>query len=278
MYSNIFSLNFCLSKYIWNLQIRKPISTFLINNQNNNIQGKKPQVCNPPFVYSLAWSNNGEKIAGGLGDGTIGIFEINNRTLIQSQLLIGRENGNDNSNNNNSNNDGSGDGEIHYAHNSSVVSVVFPSFSTSTDDRILCSAGTDGSIVFWDLGISNDEQWATTSEEVEEENYLDGDGKNNKLSDDDVVEQLFHPKLLRGLKNHTTTTTTDPTTMNTKHNNHHQPTILFDIPHEKKINWVTKATRSSSIISTSTADSIQYNDTIFVADVSPDITCYKIPF
>ena len=157
------------------------------------------------------------------------------------------------------------------------MSVVFPSFSTSTDDRILCSAGTDGSIVFWDLGISNDEQWATTSEEVEEENYLDGDGKNNKLSDDDVVGQLFHPKLLRGLKNHTTTTA-DPTTMNTKHNNHHKPTILFDIPHEKKINWVTKATRSSSTIPTSTADSIQYNDTIFVADVSPDITCYKIPF
>lgn len=269
IYSNIF---LWIVVFPNNNVIRKPISTFLINNQNNNIQGKKPQVCNPPFVYSLAWSNNGEKIAGGLGDGTIGIFEINNRTLIQSQLLIGRE-----GNNNNNDDDDGSSSELHYAHNSSVVSVVFPSFTTSTDDRILCSAGTDGSIVFWDLGISNDEQWATTSEEVVEENYLDGDEtNNNKSSDDDFVAQLFHPKLLRGLNNHTTTTT-NPT--DKKHNSHHhQPTILFDIPHEKKINWVTKATQSSSLSPDSTVDSIQYNDTIFVADVSPDITCYKIPF
>jgi len=187
-------------------------------------------------------------LASGLGDGTIGIFEINNRTLIQNQLLIGRGS---------SNSDVSCD-EMHFAHNSSVVSVVFPCFSSSTDDRIFCSAGTDGQIVFWDLG---DEQWSN-----EEEN-LNYETNNTYI---DVVAQLFHANLLQGLNNHNNETagTIHTNTMITKHKNY-QPTILFEIPHKKKINWVTKATAT---------DQMRNNDTIFVADTSPDITSYTIPF
>jgi len=229
---------------------KEPISTFTINNNNiaQEDEKKKPQVCNPPFIYSLVWSKNGKKLASGLGDGTIGIFEINNRTLIQNQLLIGRGS---------SNSDVSCD-EMHFAHNSSVVSVVFPSFSSSTDDRIFCSAGTDGQIVFWDLG---DEQWSN-----EEEN-LNYETNNTYI---DVVAQLFHANLLQGLNNHNNETagTIHTNTMITKHKNY-QPTILFEIPHKKKINWVTKATAT---------DQMRNNDTIFVADTSPDITSYTIPF
>eukprot|EP00536_Pseudo-nitzschia_multiseries_P005593 jgi/Psemu1/254647/estExt_Genewise1Plus.C_1070035 len=205
---------------LWDiLRPKKPLSTFVINQNGNEEERSKPQVCNPPFVYSLTWSNNGESLAAGLGDGTVGVFEINNRTLIQRQLLVGNE-GND--------------GTMHFAHESSVASVVYPSFSVHTNDRILCSAGSDGSIVFWDLGAPND--------------------------------HLLPPTLLQGLRNegagtyHTNTATAS-----------HSPRILFDISHRKKINWITRAAPSNNAV-------MEFNDTIFIADTSPEITSYTIPF
>lgn len=227
---------------------RKPLSTVTIDNNNINHEEKKPQVCNPPFVYSLAWSKSGEKLAGGLGDGTIGIFEINNRTLIQT-------NG------------------IQCAHESSVASVVFPSFSSATGDRILCSAGTDGQIVLWDLGISNDEQW------IDDDESVNLDGSDRICTTTDVVDQLFNRILLQQLNNYDhnsdTVDTTIPTndTMNAIEKRiNYEPSVLFKISHGKKINWVTPAAPSSE------AASSAYNDTVFVADTSSDITSYTIPF
>jgi len=202
----------------------------------------------------LAWSNDGKSLAAGLGNGTVGVFEINNRALVQSQLLVGHEEGDD--------------GTMYYAHESSVASVVFPSFSASTNDRILCSAGSDGSIVFWDLGKPNDEQWDDDNENTKAKSNNDDNDRSD--SDDDVVAQLFPPILLQGLRND------DSDINNVLANtarNRHKPSIIFDISHAQKINWVTPAAPSSS----NTASS-EYNNTIFVADTSPDITSYTIPF
>jgi len=228
---------------------RKPISTFVIN-QNNNEDGQqsKPQVCNPPFVYSLAWSNNGKSLIAGLGDGTVGVFEINNRKLVQTQLLVGSE---------------TIDGTMNFAHESSVASVNYPSFSNSTSDRILCSAGSDGAIVFWDLGIPNDEVWYDTIDDTID---VKTNKSDSKINSGDAVAEIFPPRLLQDLSNRDFTEIHSTTNVLS-----HKPRILFDISHGEKINWVTPATPSG-------ADSSAYNDTIFVADTSSDITSYTISF
>lgn len=230
---------------LWDIfRPKKPLSTFTINQKNTNEGQSKPQVCNPPFVYSLAWSNDGKSLAAGLGDGTVGVFEINNRTLVQSQLLVG------------SSDEGSTD-TVHFAHESSVASVVYPSFSASTSDRVVCSAGSDGSIVFWDLGKPNDEQWddviGTTP-----------GGNTDDENSDDAVARLFPPRLLQGLcgKTHN---------IAAERKKSAKPRMLFNIPHGEKINWVTTAVPLET-------SSSQLNDTVFVADTSPVITSYTIPF
>jgi WD40 repeat protein len=228
---------------------RKPISTFAINQNTNDDGQSKPQVCNPPFVYSLAWSKDGTSLSAGLGDGTVGVFEINNRTLVQSELLRGSE---------------GADGTMHFAHESSVASVVYPSFSAPTSSRILCSAGSDGAVVFWDLGKPpNDEDWTDDIETVTTTRK-----KNHDTYSDDAVAQLFPHGLLQNLRNtHAAESlnTTSGTPLGYK------PRILFDIPHGEKINWVTPAAPSSGTASS------EYSDTIFVADTSSDITSYTIP-
>jgi len=218
--------------HLWDaFRPKKPISTFTIN-QNCIAQGKS-QVCNPPFVYSLTWSVDGRYLAAGFGDGTVGVFEVNNRTLVQSHLMIGDD-------------------------ISSVASVVYPSFSASTNNRILCSAGSDGSIVFWDLGKPSDEQWDVN------------------IGDLDSDAELFPLQILRGLYNDEDNETSSSsavcaTDKSMNHNTNHQPGIIFKIPHDQKINWITAAVPSSTTTS-------KYNDTIFVADTSPDITSYVMPF
>jgi WD40 repeat protein len=80
------------------------------------------------MVYSLGWSDSGRLLAAGLGDGNVNIFAIENRNLVLTGLLS--------------------DG-----HDSSVASVLFPSFCKD-NERILFSGGSDGNIFCWDIGGS----------------------------------------------------------------------------------------------------------------------------
>jgi hypothetical protein len=236
---------------------RKPISSVVIdntisvdnnNNNNNNKTNSKPQVCNPPMVHCLTWSPNGESLAAGLGDGTIGMFAIENRSLVQTGLLgIGSSS--------------SGNNDV--GHDSSVASVTYPCFSHGTADRILCSAGSDGSILFWDLGsVLCNGGWNDDDD--------DDDIETDKKTSADGITELFASSLLMG---------DDDKKSGRRPKQYDQPTILFGIPHERKMNWVTPATRTVVMED----DDIQSNENnhnnnnMFVADTSSDITMYTIP-
>lgn len=197
---------------------RRPISSYTIQ-QPESGDTNKPQVCNPPMVYSLAWSPSGRLLAAGLGDGNIPIFSIDNRNLVQMAYLP--------------------DG-----HDSSVASVIFPHFGGRTNERLVVSGGSDGSILCWDIGpnvvmeeLDNDDN-ADPKEMFVSDFFLGGDDSNtNQMADD---EQLA--------------TKTKELSFGNK------PKILFGIPHNTKVNWMTTSEQC-----------------IFVADTSPDITAYKLP-
>lgn len=193
---------------------------------NTDSSGKsKPQVCNPPLIHSLSWSPSGESLAAGLGDGSIGIFSVEHRQLVQTGLLSKG------------------------AHDSSVVSVVYPNFTVESADRVLCSAGSDGKLYFWDLGtMMTLSGWRDEWEDKDD---------NNHLTENDEIANLFSKFL-------SIQRTEDINAVG-------KPQKLFQICHGQKLNWVTRGTTSSS----STCNS--KNDTIFVADTFADITCYTIP-
>ena len=135
------------------------------------------------------------------------------------------------------------------AHESSVVSVVYPNFfngSNGTSEKILCSAGSDASILFWDLGSSNNSlgEWGDKAE-------IDHNNNNTDQCMDDVTT-LFARSLCIDPANRMQ----EDTPLFGQ-----APSVLFGIPHGQKMNWVTRAERNF----------------IFVADTSQDITCYTIP-
>mmetsp|Transcript_11127 Transcript_11127/g.16880 ORF Transcript_11127/g.16880 Transcript_11127/m.16880 type:complete len:436 (-) Transcript_11127:83-1390(-) len=109
---------------------RRPLSSFSI--QRDKEEGAN-QVCNPPVVHSLSWSPSGRLLAAGLGDGSASIMALEGRKLVESCRLRG-------------------------GHDSSVSGVLFPQFGgthsshVAAEDRLVVTAGTDGTIMLWDIG------------------------------------------------------------------------------------------------------------------------------
>jgi WD40 repeat protein len=198
---------------------------------NTNGGGKsRPQICNPPLIHSLTWSPSGESLAAGLGDGSIGIFSVQqHRQFVQTGLLS------------------------QDAHDSSVVSVVYTNFTVESADRVLCSAGSDGKLCFWDLGSRMvGSRWMDEWED-------DDDNTIHSTKNDDHNNMGILFSIARKEE--------------TKAFGGGKPQKLFEICRGQKLNWVTQSTTSTS----SNSCCMSKNDTIFVADTSEDITCYTIP-
>ena len=108
----------------------RPWSTITIPNSDAGAN----QVCNPPMVNSLNWSPSGRLLVASLGDGSIGVLQAENRSLVMVE-------------------------RIEDAHSGAVASTIFPrwqnsSMTVNAQDRLLCSSGNDGAVVLWDMGSS----------------------------------------------------------------------------------------------------------------------------
>ena len=123
-------------------------------------------------------------------------------------------------------------GQLVDGHASSVAFVMFPTFAKG-NERLLISGGSDGSILGWDIGT----------------NVLE-------LADMSHPNGLFHDEFLSTSAN----TSIEGLARQTQELSMGKPTILFHIPHDSKVNWMTTL-----------------GDSIFVADTSHSITEYKVP-
>ncbi len=153
------------------------------------------------MVYSLAWSPSGKLLVAGLGDGNIPLFAINNRTLVQT-------------------------GHLQDGHDSSVASVLFPAFG-KTNERMVVSGGSDGSVICWDIGTNVMEVSETYNpKDLFAETFIAG------TSDDEPMEGLSHQTETLSLG---------------------KSTILFGISHNKKVNWMTTSEGAIFVADTSHA-------------------------
>ncbi len=138
-------------------------------------------------------------------------------------------------------------------HDAAVASVIFPQFGPSSslcqsfshvtaDDRLMVSAGNDGSILLWDLGsnVAGDDAVDPTSM------FLDR-GKTDNSSDGGDISSA-----VKGLSV-------------SKDND--QPKVIFGIPHGRKINWMVS----------SSGHDLALSNSLFVADVGNNISVYTLP-
>ena len=158
---------------------RRPIST--ISTSTPETETGKAQVCNPPMVYSLSWSQSGNLLAAGLGDGCVSLMGIQNRNLVQV-------------------------GHMPYAHDASVASVHFPSFCKDKTERVLFSGGSDGIVLCWDLGSNIVEHEATSPKSLFSPDLLKGSRPQNGGTAGQLAQQtqdlslVDNPEILFGIK------------------------------------------------------------------------------
>ena len=179
------------------------------------------------MVHTLAWSPSGRLLAAGLGDGTVGVYSIENRSCVEVARLQ-EENDRD----------------------SSVASVLFPALSATTSssssshhatsqDRLLACIRNDAVIKLWDLG-------STVAGEKAVKPVFDCLGQDSADSASTSME----------LEN-----AVDELSLVDK------PNMIFSIPHHRKPNWM---------VSTVLEDP-DFPASIFVGDISNEITAYSIP-
>lgn len=196
---------------------KRPSSSFTITRDEE--EGVN-QICNPPFVNSLAWSPSGWFLAAGCGDGTAMVMKVEGRKLTECVRLRG-------------------------GHDAMISSVLFPQFGgvnsshVMAEDRLLVTAGNDGSIFLWDLGSK-----------------IVNFGIDPSTVFDDCMQQdtgMEIDNAMQGLS------------LNDK--NSKDPRILMGLEHGLKPNAIESSHSMDPVLS----------DSLFVADTSNDITVYSFP-
>lgn len=141
------------------------------------------------------------------------------------------------------------------AHSGSVASCLFPEWtnynqsysSITAHDRLFCTLGNDGCIVLWDLGVTISSDKAVNPANVLQlVSTMDNNDANQKLND-------------LQLSNCAVAASTDDAI--------DQPQTLFAFQHTAKPNWMVSSRGRDPV----------FPSTLFVADVSNDITAYIIP-
>ena len=216
---------------------RKPIYTVKIEAQEDNHNSS--QCCNPPYVHSMAWSPSGKYLAAGLGDGSCLILSAEGRRLAEAGRLGWEVDG----------------------HKASVAAVCFPCFglmkdvSTKAmvhgvvDDRLMVSAGNDGSINFWDLGRD-----IVAGEAADPATYLSSK-RDDRGEVEEATEKRNSVEMIGSSKDVDIPEDLLPS----------PPKILFQIPHQNKANWLcSKPSDATSPCS------------LFVADTTKHISMYSL--
>jgi WD40 repeat protein len=183
------------------------------------------RICNPPMVHHASFSPSGRIAAAALGDGSISITAVGARGFGTTLRLPDAHGG------------------------LPVASVAFGSWNdghrnprVDADDRLLCSAGNDGTIAYWDLGTA----LCGNKAPLLVEQFL----QRLDLRDDGPV-----PAGDAGAADATTPL------------GEGQPRMLFAIQHGTKPNWMVSSRCTDPF----------FPSTLFVADTSNDITAYTIP-
>ncbi|KAL3766423.1 hypothetical protein ACHAWU_007458 [Discostella pseudostelligera] len=209
---------------------------------------------NPPYIHSLSWSASGQFLAAGIGDGSVSIYRVEGKVLTG----IGRLGRNEDICND--------DEEARAGHGSAVASVRFAYFGSGgryrgvggindADDRLLLSAGNDGTIICWDLGGNMVGRGPLDPMQYLRSPPASGGGGGGCSENEPI-----------GIGDDNDDFTPSP------------PRVLFKIAHRHKPNWMTC---SPFFNNDNTSSSCNYSPpslpgTIFVADVTKDISAYTL--
>jgi len=270
---------------------RKPVAEFAIGPS----QAGANQICNPPMVNHLAWSPSGRLLAAALGDGSVALFSSVEEKK-SSPLLAFKT-------------------RLEEAHSGPVACVAFPqwgpsqvaneggraggsgnrkkkkgkassSLSSTAHDRLLLTAGNDGTLLLFDLGrnLCGDRAVDPRSylppvpqqhqKPQSEGTFGDNVGTANHQAcddDDNDDEQAAEAGITSSMERMAVADNDD--------NDDGNPKTLFGWHHGKKPNWIVcnnngggssgGGERINSVFSSS--------PTVFVADTSNEITAYVLP-
>ena len=271
----------CCIKY-WD--VRRPdkmLDCISMNDATNN-NNNHNQICNPPMVHSLSWSPSGKVLAAGLGDGSVAVLKVeHNRKL----TLVSRA-------------DEFNTGNKGHSHAVACVCFVNPdvaralllntSISSDNDnagsddvslacscalDRLLITAGGDGMICIWDLGMSscdtnNNSKDGNNIAAIPPDELLDLDamccetdiGINEAMAGMGVVQD-----------NRTGSSSICSA------NRRVLPTVLHRICHGEKPNSIAMGVSTMERCESSSPSTPLTVLDLYVADVSNHISMYRLP-
>ena len=180
----------CVIK-LWDIE--KPhSSTYSLIIKTMNSEENVNQICNPPMIHHIGWSISGKLVSAGLGDGSVIIFKIEGKRIIELDRLF--RNG----------------------HTVAVACVCWPRYifdtkNDVTNDRFLITVGSDGFILFWDIGINSSPLAKSPSEVLDfSNNVRAGHESEPKTSFEGLDESKIIYRINHGTKLNWITSRTIP--------------------------------------------------------------------